>query len=421
MPEGVAAAEASAHRWRMQIPGFVKDNAPWLLAGAMLAFLSGFGQTYFISVFAGEIRADYGLSHGQWGGVYTLGTSLSALVMIWVGGLTDLFRARALGSAVLAMLALACISMSYANASWMLVGVIFFLRLLGQGMLSHIAVVSVSRWFVATRGKALMCAGLGYAVGEATLPLAFVSGLQVMGWRQLWLVAAAILILAIPLLRALLTHERTPQSMADSSSSLGMEGRHWTRVQGLKHWLFWFMVPALLGPAAFVTAFFFHQVHFANVKNMEHIQLVALFPVFTTVSVISMIVSGYLLDRWGTARLIPWCQLPIAAAFFVFGIAQSPVAVAVGLVLMGMTIGANTTLPNAFWAEFYGTRHMGAIKAMAAAVMVLGSALGPGLTGVLIDLKIGIETQYMCVTAFFLATSALMIIGVGRARPLLAA
>ena len=404
----------------MSMPRFAKENAPWLLAGAMLAFLSGFGQTYFISVFAGEIRADYGLSHGEWGGIYTLGTSISALVMVWAGGLTDLFRARALGTAVLVLLAMACVAMSQAQAGWMLVGVIFFLRLLGQGMLSHIAVVSVSRWFVATRGTALMCVGLGYALGEATLPLTFVTGMKILGWRQLWLVAASISLVAIPLLWFLLQRERTPQSMADSGASLGMEARHWSRPQAFRHWLFWFMVPALLGPAAFMTAFFFNQVHFANIKGMEHIQLVAFFPLFTAISVVSMMMSGWLLDKVGTARLIPWFQLPIAVAFVLFGFGQSPVMLALGLVFMAMTAGANTTLPNAFWAEFYGTRSLGAIKAMAAAVMVLGSALGPGLTGLLIDLDVGLETQYVCVAGYFLFASAMMVIGVGRGRALLA-
>ena len=49
---------------------FLTRNAPWLGAGAMLTLLSSFGQTFFISIFAGEIRADFGLSHAAWGGIY---------------------------------------------------------------------------------------------------------------------------------------------------------------------------------------------------------------------------------------------------------------------------------------------------------------------------------------------------------------
>ncbi len=64
----------------MRLTAFLRDNAPWLSAGVLLTFLSGFGQTYFISVFAGEIRSEFGLSHGEWGGIYSLGTTVSAIV-----------------------------------------------------------------------------------------------------------------------------------------------------------------------------------------------------------------------------------------------------------------------------------------------------------------------------------------------------
>ena len=73
--------------------------------GCVLTFMSSFGQTFFISIFAGEIRAEFGLSHGEWGGIYALGTLASAIVMVWSGGLTDRFRVRTLGPVVLVCLA----------------------------------------------------------------------------------------------------------------------------------------------------------------------------------------------------------------------------------------------------------------------------------------------------------------------------
>ena len=399
---------------------FLQENAPWLAAGVLLTFLSSFGQTFFISVFAGEIRETFGLSHGEWGGIYTLGTSAAAIAMVWAGGLTDHFRVRALGAGILALLAGACLFMSFNTAAWALPVVIFALRFTGQGMTSHTAVVAMSRWFVATRGRALSVATLGFSVGEALLPVLFVALLVRYDWRMLWIAAAVIALAGIPLLIALLRNERLPQSFAKSQATLGMDGRHWTRNQALKHYLFWFMVPALLGPAAFLTAFFFHQVHFAEVKQIAHIHLVALFPVYTGLSIVSMLIIGGLLDRLGSGRLMPFAQLPMVAAFLAFAWAGGSTGILVGLFFMSVSTGALMTLPNAFWAEFYGTRHIGSVKAMAAAVMVLGSALGPGITGLGIDAGIGIEAQYVIVAGYFLFTTAMMWIGIDRARPSLA-
>lgn len=403
--------------WR----AFLRQNARWLSAGALLTLLSSFGQTFFISLFAAEVQGAFSLSHGAWGMIYAVGTMASAAVMIWAGGLTDQWRARSLGILVLGLLALSCLAMALNPYAVLLPVIIFALRLTGQGMTSHIAIVAMSRWFVATRGRALSIATLGFSLGEAVLPIIFVALLAVMDWRILWVIAALIALAGIPLLAALLRTERTPQSMAGENQSLGMDARNWTRGQALRHPLFWFMVPALIGPSAFGTAFFFHQVYYATLKEWTHLALVSLFPIYTLVGIAAMVATGLALDRFGTARLIPFYQLPLVLAFAVFGLATSLVHVAVGLVLFALMTGANAVLPNAFWAEFYGTGNIGSIKAMAAAVMVLGSAIGPGLTGVLIDTGISLDTQYLGVALYFVFASVMMWIGITRSRPALTA
>ena len=396
--------------------GFLTQNSRWLAAGGLLTLLSSFGQTFFISIFAAEIQAEFGLSHGSLGAIYSTGTMASAAVMVWAGGLTDMWRARSLGVLVLALLAASCLAMALNPYVALLPFVIFALRLTGQGMTSHIAIVAMARWFVASRGKALAIATLGFSVGEAMLPLSFVALLVFWPWRMLWIAVACIVLMGIPILLTLLRSERTPQSMAKEGQSVGMAGKHWTRRAALHHPLFWLMVPALLGPSAFNTAFFFHQVYFAEIKGWSHLSLVSLFPIYTVVGVVAMILSGLALDRLGTARLMPLYQLPLIMGFAIFSMSDSLLHIAIGFVFLALTTGANSTLPNAFWAEFYGTGNIGSIKAMATAVIVLGSALGPGITGVLIDSGVPLTTQYLGVAVYFLFASALMWIGIHRAR-----
>ncbi|PSL17950.1 MFS transporter [Shimia abyssi] len=395
---------------------FLKQNFRWLLPGVLLTFLSCFGQTFFISLFAGHIRTEFNLTHGEWGGIYSIGTTASAIVMVWAGVMTDHFRVRALGAVVLALLAAACVWMAETHSAWALPFLIFALRFTGQGMLTHIAVVAMARWFVATRGRALAIASLGFSIGEAFLPIIVVSIMTAENWHQLWWISATIALAGIPTLWFLLAKERTPQSMANATEALGMSGRHWTRHEALRHSLFWFMVPALLGPSAFNTAFFFQQVHFAEIKGWDHSQLVALFPVFTFTGIGAMLLSGWALDKIGTARLLPWSQLPMVVSFSLFAITDSLAGTLIALVFQGITSGASTTLVAAFWAEFYGTRHIGAIKSAATAVMVLGSAIGPAITGGLIDMGIGLLPQFLGVSGYFLLTTALMLVGISAQR-----
>ncbi len=161
---------------------------------------------------------------------------------------------------------------------------------------------------------------------------------------------------------------------------------------------------------------FFQQVPFAAEKGWSHLALVQLFPIYSVSVVVANLGSGWALDRWGVARLIPYFQIPLCVAFLVVGAAQDVTVMAVALILLGMVGGANGTLPNAFWAEFYGTRHLGAIKAMASAVMVLGSAIGPWVTGVGLEYGVSLATQFQWVAAYFAVASICMVIGVRRYR-----
>ena len=393
---------------------FLKVNARWLSAGMLLTCLSSFGQTFFIAIFAADIQAAFDLSHGAWGAMYTIGTTASALVMVWAGRQADIFRVRTLGALSLAALALACIAMAVNPWVWLLPIVIFALRLTGQGMMSHIASVAMARWFVASRGRALSFSALGFSIGQAFFPIAVVALMAVFDWRLIWIICAGIALLGIPVLMRLLSQERTPASMAKNSESLGMRAQHWTRAQVLRHPLFWLMIPALLGPSAFNTAFFFHQVHYASVVGITNMQMVSYFPLYTVITVGVMLLSGALLDRFGTARLLPFHQLPMVIAFTIF--ATHMFGLGIGFFFLALTAGAQTTLIAAFWAEFYGTAHLGAIKALAAAVMVFGSAIGPGITGALIDFGIGIEVQYIGVAIYFMFATASMWLGIALAR-----
>ncbi|WP_103332029.1 MFS transporter [Pseudotabrizicola formosa] len=395
--------------------GFLRQNAPWLFAGFLLTFSSSFGQTFFIAVFAGDIREEFGLTNAGWGGIYALATMASAACMVFAGGLTDRFRVRLIGPVILIGLALATTLVSLSTSIAALTCAIFLLRLMGQGMMMQTSMVAMSRWFVATRGRAISIAALGVSLGEAVLPLAFVGLMGWFEWRALWMIAALFLVVAALVMVLILKSERTPQAMARDDTSVGMGGRSWTRIEVLRHWLFWLTLPALLGPAAWNTAFFFRQVHFAEAKGWAHFDLVALFPVFSATAVTSMLLTGWLVDRIGSPRIAGLYLIPMAFGYLLIAIAENLWLGAGALVLLGASVGASSTMSAALWAEFFGTANLGRIRAMTGAVMVLGSALGPGICGWLIDQGIDMPQQAFGMSAYFVIAATLGAIGGRRA------
>lgn len=404
----------------MTAPRFLADNAPWLAAGGAMTFASSFGQTYFISIYAGEIRAEFGLSHGAWGGVYTMGTLASAALMLAAGGVVDKVRTRWLAASLLLAFACVCAGMSLAGSVAALTLVVFGLRFCGQGMLTHAAIVAMGRWFSATRGRAVAIASTGHALGEAMLPLAFVALTGLVGWRASWLAASAVLVCLVPVVLLLLRRERAPRAMS-ASGGPGILGRHWTRGMALRHWLFWVMFPGFLAQPVFSTALFFQQVHLTEVKGWELADFVALFPLYTAVIVAALFAAGWAADRWGANRLAPLFLPPMAAAFVVLAFFDGFWAAAVALSLMGVMQGMSGAVAGALWPELYGVRHLGSIRSVASAVMVFATALGPGVTGWLIDRGVAFETQLLWMAGYAMAMAAVFAAAMARVRPLLAA
>ena len=393
---------------------FVIENAKYLTAGGMLTFSSCLGQTFFISIFAAQIMGAFDLTDGEWGSAYALGTFASGILMIWAGGLADQFRVRKLAVIFLLAIAAVTIAMALNPFAALLPVLIFGLRFAGQGMLSHIGIVAMARWFTANRGKAVSVATLGFSIGEAFLPVIFAALISAFYWRWVWVATAIIPLLFIPILLSMLRAERTPQSIASEQTVAGMGGKHWTRMDVLKHPLFWCLVPLILSPAAWGTALFFQQVHLAQVKGWTHVEFAALFPIYTFTSILFALISGWAVDRFGARLLMALYMLPMILSFLVFQHASTLLGASLGMVFLGIMQGANATVPVSFWSEVYGSRHIGAIKALAVGVMVFGSALGPAVTGLLIDAGQNFPDQMPMIALATLCATALAGFGIWR-------
>jgi MFS family permease len=385
-------------------PTFIVQNARWLGAGALLSFCSSFGQTFFIALSGPAIQAELGLTHGQWGGVYTAATVASALALTLSGGLADRFRVRVLAALTLAFLATAAVSMALVAGALALGLTVFALRLLGQGWCSHLAFTAMGRWFSAQRGRAVALAAMGFSLGEATLPTVFVHASAALGWRGTWLAAAGLLILCVPPLLWLLSRERTPRQIAEADSTPGMMGLHWTRAQALRHWTFWALAPGLLAPPFIGTAVFFHSAHLAQVKGWSLATVAAAFPAYSLATVLCSFAAAWAVDRFGARRLLPLYQAPLGAGVLLLALGDAPAAAFTGLALLGVTQGAAVAVLGALWPEVYGTRHIGAIRGTAVSMMVFATAVGPGLTGALLDAGVGVEAQFAVLSLWALAT-----------------
>jgi len=387
---------------------FIRANARWLLGGLILTIFSSFGQTYFIALFGSEIRETFSLSHGDFGGIYMLGTLASAATLVWLGRVVDHYSVSHVTFWVCIALSLACLAMSLVSSVWMLLLVIFALRLFGQGMMSHIAMVAMGRWYSAERGRAVSITSIGFQIGSGVLPLVMVSLLALIGWRASWVLAAALMVfVALPATYLLMKKERIPRGQLPESDT-PENARQWTHSEVLADPVFWIMLTGILAPSFIGTAVFFHQTHISEIKGWSRELIAGSIAIAAITTIVFSLISGLLVDRFSARALLPSFLIPLGIGNFLLGWMHTPVAIILYMVLHGISNGISNSLFGSIWPEAYGTRHLGAVRSLVMAAMVVASALGPGATGWLIDLGVGFEFQLMCMGVYCAVTAALM-------------
>jgi MFS family permease len=400
---------------------FVWTHRRFLAFGLLAVTLSGFGQTYYISLFGGQIRGELGLSHGDFGLLYSAATLVSGLTIGWAGRVLDRLDLRAFLAVVLGGVVAGSLLMAGA-ASVLAMGVaMFLLRFAGQGLMTHMAFTSMGRYFETGRGKAVSIAAMGMPLGEAVLPATAVALTGWVGWRGTWQASAAVAgLVALPLLLWLLRghgeRKRRFQATAGENGEEGARDRQWTRGEVLRDPRFYLVLPAVLAAPFIVSALFFHQVHLAEAKGWALSWLATSFLAFAAMHVLGLLVFGPLVDRVGARRLLGAFLWPMAGGLLVLAGFDAAWAAPVYMLLMGVSMGATGTLLGALWPELYGVAHLGAIRAVVQAAMVLSTALSPGLVGLLIDAGMGMATISLLLVGYIAVATALALVGLRRGR-----
>jgi MFS family permease len=371
---------------------FLRSNARLIGFGFALCFMASAGQTYFISSFGGEIRTAFGLSHGDFGTVYAVGTLGSAATLVWLGRIVDTMSVARTVILTLVVLALVSVFMGFTWGAASLAVAVYGLRLMGQGMAMHIGVTAMARFFVAERGRALSIASLGGAVGAALSPLYIVALLTVVGWREAWWITAALVLLSLPLSLLLIRGENLGARAKEIASSQAEQGGAQYKVGDvIRDPGMWLRMPVLLAPSFISTGFVFHQVHVAQAKGWSIDLMAGSFTAYAVASVVGLMISGPLVDRFSAKQLMPIYLVPLALCCLALFYGGDPVWAPVYMALMGAGTGLSAVVRGALWAELYGIAHVGAIRSFSTALMVFSSGMAPAVMGIALDFGFLIE------------------------------
>lgn len=399
----------------MSLLAFIRGNARWIAGGFLLTFFSAAGQTYFISLSAGDIRAEYGLSNGEFGLLYMTATLASALTLPRLGQIVDWLSVSRVTLIIVPGLAVAAVLMAVSHSVVLLAVAVYLLRLFGQGMMTHNAMTAMGRWFSAQRGRAVSLAALGQNSGEAVVPALFVATAAALGWRGAWLLAALVMVVvALPAIFLLMRVPRTPRA-ADPAAPVAT-GPSWTRAEVLRDPAFYLLLLGVLAPSFIGTTIFFHQVYLVELRGWTMEFFASTFVLMASTTIVFALICGQLVDRFSAVVLLPFFLLPLAAACFILAGFEAPWSAWVFMTLLGMSYGFSSTLFGAVWPEVYGTKHLGSVRSLVMAAGVFASAAGPGLTGVLIDRGVSYPGQVFAMGVYCLGGALLLFYVSGNIR-----
>ncbi len=376
---------------------FAKQYYKQVSFGWLLTFLSSFGQTFLISLYVPELTKAFDFTEGTFGALYAGCTVAASVIMLSVGHTVDHKPAKKVTAYTILGLGLSAILMGFSTNIILLFIALMGLRLAGQGLLSHISMTLVSKYFDKNRGKALSISSLGYSIGEAVFPLIVAA---IIGWFD-WRVAS--IVSGIGLLLYLIRLRFTDLSEFDAQLTTKVKRSSLNLARDYKNLIFerkfGIMMPASFFISFSITAIFFYQYVFVENKGWSVQVYAAFFTVYAVIRFLFSIIGGLWVDKFTAKKMFRFFLIPMVIGLLPFAFMDSIVGALLFLILAGITVGMSGTVQTSLIAEIYGTEKMGAIRSVFTMFMVVSTALGPLLVGFLIDSGVSFQTIMLLIFA----------------------
>ena len=380
-----------------------------IIFGFIFTFFSSFGQSYFLGLFNSSIREALSISHGQFGSIYASATLLSSFVLIWVGKKIDDINIFKFAFFVIILLSLSCFFFSKISSITILFIAIFLMRFSGQGMMSHTATTTISRYFTKSRGKALSTSWFGLSTAEFILPVLIIYLLTVYDWRNIWIYISILIILLLPIASFILLKNLNFESREqDNRNSKKIIIKNWKRIEVLKDYRFYILCANMLAMPWIATGTFVYQSFILTSKGWGPYVIAQSFMVYSVLSVLTLFIAGFLIDKFTSRKILIYMNIPLLFSVFVIIYFNHPLTSFLFLGLIGVSNGLANVLGSSTWAEIYGVKHIGSIKALTTALMVFATAFGTALFGILIDKGFSIE-QIAMISGVYIFTALIML------------
>jgi predicted MFS family arabinose efflux permease len=256
-------------------------------------------------------------------------------------------------------------------------------------------------------------------LAEFILPLLVIFLLTIIDWRNIWLTISILAVVVLPIVSFFLVKNIKLDSREASSTKdiKTKDIKQWTRTEVLKDYRFYIICLSMLAMPWIVTGTFVYQSFIVSSKGWGPYVIAQSFMVYSILSVITLFLSGFLIDKFSSRKLLIYMNIPLFISTLVLFYFNSSISSFVFLGLIGISNGLANVLGSATWAEIYGVKYIGSIKALTTALMVFSTAFGTALFGILIDNSFSIEQIALVSGSYILIATTLLFLIKNKLNP----
>jgi MFS family permease len=376
---------------------FISSRYGWIIVfiSGLILFFSGPGQTFNVSVFIDSYIQSEGWSRSAISGFYSLATLSAGLLMPLTGRFIDKKGHRFMTVVITALLAFACIWMSFMANPWMLLVGFLMIRLFGQGSMTLLSTTLIPKWFSRKQGIAMSIAAVGGVAGSAFIPMISNSLIlnygTVFAWR-FW--AIGLIAVMAPLGILLIRNSPEDIGMAkdglhqyEADNSISGHGKNpsvksidsidWSPKEATKSRIFWMMIFCMLVPSMINTGIVFHIVSIFGEKGFPSTFSAMILGVTAAMQFPVTFLAGWVCDRFPIHKVKAFNYIVLALAMLILIYSRSQLFLLVYALIHGVFMGFDGVSTSVWWPKSFGLKHLCTIRGMGMTAMVIGSALGP--------------------------------------------
>lgn len=366
----------------------------WLVGGAFFAQFIALGMySYVLGAFMIPMIDELGWSRAEFTLTRSIGQLVMAVVGVFVGTRVDRYGGRPImlvGATVLTISLAAHAWVETLWQWWLLNGLALTM---GCAMLGNLVVnVTLSKWFVVNRGKAVAWAAMGVSFGGIVITPWITWVIDEQGWRTAWLwlsVFGAFFAYPVALImrRAPEDYGLNPDGHSAEQLAQGhgeqaaVENRNaFTRAEALRSWSFYGLVTAFGFFAINIVVMLLQAMPYMTDNGFTRSEAVMAMIVASVPAMLSKPVWGYLIDRMRVKPLAAISASVTGIALFLIVAAvnsQQLILIYLAFGILGLGWGGMIPMQEVIWARFFGRRHIGAIRGAAMPFALALGAIAP--------------------------------------------